>query len=103
MRRRKFDDGAWAERTIRNGAIRFYGKTYRVCPRPEPDCNGFQEPAYDGRLDGKRALFYSYSRLAQKEDSVYLHSFRPFDPESDVAEPNVIGGYIVWERWKETA
>lgn len=107
MSRCKPDGSAWGERTIRNGSIRFYGKTYRVAPTERPagftGMRSYQsEPPYDGRLDGKRALFYRYSQLYTRlEDSVFLHSFPPYEPDKDTRDPNVIDGYIVWERWKE--
>lgn len=110
MRRRAFDGCAWAARSIRAGTVRFYGKVYRVSPTQRTPPVGMvgrewqSDPPYDGRLDGKRALFYSYHpEHASLADSIFLHSFPNPDAEDgmDWPGPNCIDGYFIWERWRE--
>jgi len=84
------DGSQWGVRTIRNGTVRFAGKVYRVAPITPT------ELPYDGRLDGKRALFYTYGNYASLTDSIFLHSFGDEWPG-----PNCINGYFVWHRWRE--
>lgn len=91
MRRRKFDGGAFAKRRIVDGAVRFFGRTFRVVDQPN-------HPEYDGRLNGRRAVFYSYDPSAKLDKFVFLHSFCDGGPEA-----NVINGYIVWDRWRDVA
>lgn len=95
--RTRADGSRWAERVIRDGTVRFSGRRYRVAVRQQPDLNGFVEPAYDGRLDGRRALFYSYGpTFPSLADRVFLHSFGDEWPG-----PNCVDGYFVWTDWRE--
>ena len=88
--------GKFDTRTIRNGTVKFFGKKYKVTWRTEPDCNGFQEPPYDGRLDGLRGLFYSHGEsFPHLINNIYLHSFGYEYPG-----PNCIDGHFVWEKWE---
>lgn len=95
------DGGRWGVRTIKNGTIRWCHDTYKVAPiqRDFPDRGPEwqSEPEYDGRLDGLRALFYTY-RTGIHEGKVFLHSFG-----GDWPGPNCIDGYFHWERWEKVA
>ena len=105
--RRRSDGSLWGERTIRNGQTRFFGKRYRVDPiKRDPKLLELgdqwrSEPDYDGRLDGKRGLFYNYGNYPSLADSIFLHSCPP-DPEVWPGL-NCIDGYFVRQRWREIA
>lgn len=54
-------------------------------------------PRYDGRMDGKLGLFYTYGRHhAASLDHVYFHSMA----DREWPGPNCIGGYFVWESFR---
>lgn len=96
-----------AKRLIRNGSVRFFGRTYHVVTRDKPDINGHQEPKYEGQLDGMKAWFYDYGALAERgspsvRDACFLHSFND-DTSEGLDEPNVVGGFYCWTRWEAPA
>ncbi len=88
------------ERTIRNGTVRFYGRSFRVAPVQRSVPEGVtnpeaykSDPPYDGSLDGLRARFHNYAY--HLTDSIFLHSFG-----EDWPGPNCDSdGYFRWERW----
>lgn len=92
-------NGRWAERKIVDGVVKFHGSRYRVV----------EDVPYDGRLDGRRALFYEYSNSEHwpnLRDRVFLHSFP--DPSNeehgmDWPGPNCIDGYFHWETWERAS
>ena len=97
------DGGRWGVRTIHDGKIKWLGRTFEVVPVQRERVDGItgrqyeSDPPYDGRLDGLRALFYTYGG-GWHADKVFLHSFG--SGEDDWPGPNCIDGYFVWEQWE---
>jgi hypothetical protein len=80
-------------RTIKDGRVRIFGKTYAPVERTVP---------YDGRLDGQRWAFGLYPEYV---GSVYLwgseRAYRE-GPEVDwETRPDVVNGVFVWAWWRE--
>lgn len=110
-------DGArWGVRTIRPGArVRWCGRWFRLDDRPanvsvseyeklspkergrpeaDPDC---KRPAYDGRLDGLKGLFFTYGQHHERsKNHVWLHSIVGVEWPG----PACVGGYFVWDTFK---
>lgn len=88
---------AFVDRTIRNGTVRIYGRTFA------PD--GLHM-AYDGRCDGLRYSFGLYERGGELEPFVNMHSLAGSvsDPnESAVMNgPHCVDGTYPWLFWKAT-
>jgi len=78
-----------------------------VQTRLEPDVNGFQEPPYEGQLDGLVGLFYQYRpypRIGGPNLDVYLHSFpadRVLEDSDDYSPRNTVDGRFVWDHFVE--
>lgn len=92
------DGTKWGERVIRDGSIRWWGRTYHVAPeKPAEGTPDFVPRAYDGSLDGLTATFYEYGHTEHfptLRDRVYLHSFGDKWPG-----PNCDGRYWHFEEW----
>ncbi len=97
------DGSRFGARTIRDGRIKWLGADYRVAPvqrsHPEYGPDWQSDPEYDGRLDGLRALFYTYPP-GTHDGTVFLHSFGPTYGDDEWPSPNCIDGYFVWEHWE---
>lgn len=78
-------------RTVRNGAVKIGGRTYRPVEHHMP---------YDGRLDGVRFAFGVYPYMPR---SVSLHSVAgsiPSEDDNAVMEgPHCIDGAYPWMWW----
>lgn len=91
----------WGSRMVRNGAVRFDHRIFRVAPTirrenygdPKAERQYWSDPPYDGRLDGKRFWFYRYE--GSFPDSIFLHS----TDNDEWPGPNCIDGFFVWEQW----
>lgn len=96
----------WEERLIRKGGrVKFAGHWYRVAPTQRHALASYaSDPPYDGRLDGKRAVFYSYGPSAPALlDSIFLHSFPNPEAEDGIEwpGPNCVDGVFRWEHWRQ--
>lgn len=79
------------DRTVRNGAVRIGGLTYRPSEQHRP---------YDGRLDGLR---YAFGVYQGQPGFVSLHSVAGStnsDDDNAVMEgPHCVDGYYPWLWW----
>lgn len=120
---RRSTGSRWGWRTIRNGTVKWFGRTYRVKDNPPAGAGVFlqaldgaqfvaglrdENPVdrradhvpYDGRLDGRRALFSDYGpRCPNLAHLVFLHHVA----REPWPGPNCIGGVFRWERWEVVA
>lgn len=81
------------ERTIRDGAVRIYGRTFRP---------NEHHMAYDGRCDGLRywfGLYFSPGSRWDIEPFVCLHSLAESTDESVMDGPHCVDGGYPWEWW----
>ena len=87
MRERKFDGCTWGIRTIRkDGVVLFKGRLWKI--------NG-RHMAYDGRLDGKRAIVAEYTQYERVtgRPMMALHSCPPMAWPGD----QCVDGVFVWD------
>lgn len=82
------------DRTIRNGAVHIYGRTF------VPDS---RHMAYDGRCDGLRYTFGLYEHGVGLEPYVHQHSLVGSldDPDEDAVMrgPHCVDGTYPWTFW----
>lgn len=84
----------FALRTIRGGAARIHGHTFRPDER---------HMAYDGRLDGQRYAFgLYYDPDGEMLDFVSLWGTEGFyrDPDGEWPGPECIDGHFNWAWWR---
>lgn len=91
------------------GRVRWRGRWYRLVDGPMPARDYEQygsvsdramlrvKPAYDGRMDGMRGMFYTYGTHHEaSKNHVYLHSI----PSEPWPGTTCVGGVFVWNTFR---